>query len=216
MANNLRSPFFLSLISQFLFLQTLFAADAASPVTEIEARLLNAPQVILVFEITATGGVEADLQGTLALRGKQDIELEVIGTFAGQDLDLMIQSAESGLLLGSKEAPRTIAMPAALRESIVIGFTRMGILHNIARLIGGSPPDHGDGGVADWVTIESVNKTADSRRLTFDILVDGQPSGSAVLHLDPLGMVVKREQKVEFPQGTMVVTENYSNFQVSF
>ena len=216
MANYLRKIQCFSLLSQLLLVQTLFAADAVNPVTELEAKLLNVAQVSLEFEIIATGGVEADLRGSLALRGKQGIELAVTGTFAGEDLDLVMHSTDAGLLFGSKDAPRSIAMPAAIRESIVVGFTRMGILHNIARLAGGSPPDRGEGGVSGWVTVNSVAKSADGRHLSFDIVVAGQPSGSAVLLLDPFGMVVKRDQAVEFPGGTMVVVENYSNIQVSF
>ena len=216
MRNFAYEALLLSLLSHLLGLQGAVAAEINNSLTEIEAKLLSAPQVILGFEITATGGVEANLQGSLALRGKDEIELTVSGNFACDEIDLMIHNAEDGLLIGAKDSPRTIAMPAALRDSVVIGFTRMGILHNIARLSAGAPPDHSEGGVGNWVTVNEVTKSPDERHLSFDIIVAGQSSGSAKLLLDPFGMVVKRDQTVEFPGGTMVVVENYTNIQVSF
>ncbi len=206
----------LLVLSQFLVVQLVLAAEEINPVIELEARLLNAPQVSLAFTIKATGAVQADLEGTLAVRGEETIELTVAGTFADEELEMIIISGATGLEFGAKDAPRTIAMPAALRESVLIGLTRMGILHNIARLAGGSPPDHGEGGVQDWVKVSSAIKSLDARSLTFDIVVDGQPAGSAALRLDPFGMVVHRQQTVEFPFGAMEVEEDYFNVQVSF
>jgi len=42
-------------------------------------------------------------------------------------------------------------VPPEVREALVIGLTRMGILHNLARLVAGVPPDRASGGVRDWV-----------------------------------------------------------------
>jgi len=208
--------FGLLMLGQLLCLNGLLAAENDGSMAELEAKLLNAGQVILGFEISATGSVEAELEGTLALRGKEGIELAVTGSFGGEELDLILQNSDSQLLFGPADSPSAIEMPAAMREAVIIGLTRMGLLHNIVRLAGGSAPDHSDGGVAEWVTAQSVAKSADARRITFDIVVDGEPSGSAALRLDPFGMMVKRDQTVAFPQGDMVVVENYFNLQVSF
>ncbi len=193
-----------------------FSAADEGPVAELEAKLLNAPQVILAFEVTASGAVAADLKGSLMLKGNQEASLLVAGSFAGQAIDLMLLNSDTELQLGPVDSPVSVETPDSLRESIIIGLTRMGVLHNIARLISGSPPDHSEGGVQEWVTTESAIKSTDGRSLSFNIVVDGQPSGAATLRLDPFGMVVKREQTVEFPEGVMIVTENYSNIQVSF
>ena len=56
------------------------------------------------------------LQGTLALRGKDEIELAVTGSFAGEEVDLIIENSDEGLLIGAKDSPRTIAMPIAERQ----------------------------------------------------------------------------------------------------
>ena len=53
----------------------------------------------------------------------------------------------------------TGATPPALNEAIVIGLTRMGHLHNIAVLTGGLPPDHSDGGAADWVRVANFARS---------------------------------------------------------
>jgi hypothetical protein len=47
--------------------------------------------------------------------------------------------------------------PAGLTEALVLGFTRMGILHNLARLTRGAAPDHADGGVREWVEVRDVH-----------------------------------------------------------
>jgi hypothetical protein len=95
----------------------------------------------------------------------------------------------------------------------MIGFVRMGILHNLARLVAGAGPDHADGGVADWVVLSEHGVTADDATSHFAIQVAGQPAGNASLEFDG-ERLLRREQSVDFPGGTMSVTEEYSAFQV--
>jgi hypothetical protein len=105
--------------------------------------------------------------------------------------------------------------PDHLRTALVLGLTRMGILHNLARLNGGRPPDHGDGNVREWVvprdvTWLGVNEGNDSPRgVRFAIEVAGARTAEASLWLDREGWPQRRTQTVRFPGGEMQVTEEY-------
>lgn len=78
----------------------------------------------------------------------------------------------------------------------------MGILNNLARLTGAREPDHADGGVREWVVVDSLPGRGDGA-LTFDIVVAGQPAGSAALAVDEAGRPTVRHQTVRFPGGEM-------------
>lgn len=93
----------------------------------------------------------------------------------------------------------------------------MGVLHNLAMLVGGAPPDHAAGGVEDWVQTVDHRRPVpsgpppgpDGEAVTFGLVVGGEPSGTATLWLDDRGVPVRREQTVEFPEGVMRVVERY-------
>ena len=103
----------------------------------------------------------------------------------------------------------------------VIGLTRQGLLHNLAMLTAGRPPDHADGGVAEWVEVvepqlgpPEVFGEGQARPLEFAITVSDQPVGHATLWLDDRGLPIERRQVVNFPEGQMRVTERYTEFVV--
>ena len=98
----------------------------------------------------------------------------------------------------------------------MIGLTRMGILHNLALMTAGQAPDHGEGGVREWVTVSDFKGgkvTDDSREVwvrSFQITVAGAPSGSAALWIDAAtGDPLRRSQTVQFETGEMKVIEEY-------
>ncbi|MCA9648968.1 MAG: hypothetical protein H6712_32330 [Myxococcales bacterium] len=188
-------------------------ASAETAFQELEQRLL-AEGTRLRFHITAEGAVEVDLRGEL--RVDDELDLRVKGLFAGEAYELRLWT-QGDLLLGGPvgtpafEQPR----PAALAPAIVVGLTRMGLLHNIAVLIAGAPPDHGEGGVEQWVQtvghhrVEAGAEEGEHEGLSFDLVVAGQPSGTATLWLDEDGQPRRRMQAVAFPDGEMRVIERY-------
>ncbi len=171
------------------------------------------PPTRIAFDVTAEGAVAADLTGTLLLGDDGRARLEANGDFAGQALDMtLISDGERMFWTGSEGGADT---PPALRDALGVGFTRMGVLHNLARLSGAAPPDHADGGVAEWVVVTptdaaqvDIPEATDATSVFRDITVAGQPSGSYALEFDGPRPVVRR-QVVEFPQGIMRVTERY-------
>lgn len=182
-----------------------------------EARLLETRPLHVEYRITASGVFTAALEGTLRLDENGGVRLAAGGSFGGQPVNLVLRTEEGLLMGGSGERRFEQPVPGHLSEALLIGMTRMGLLHNLARLTAGKPPDRMAGGVRDWVQATEVR-----HRLTlaadeppddvflFDIVVAGRPSGEAVLYVDQeTGLPRLREQTVRFEQGEMRVREEY-------
>lgn len=197
------------------------APDPAPPTLEALETILADPAttVDIPFQVDATGAMEVGLSGRLALAGEGMALLEVRGTFGGQPLDARLVSDGSRLWwTGAGEAVPT---PPGLREALALGFTRMGVLHNVARLSAGAAPDHAEGGVAEWVTTapDTAGSAPEPRRdrpsLARAVVVSGVPTGSFRLAFLPEGSVpVERRQAVSFPTGVMQVEERYPGVSV--
>ncbi|MCA9704831.1 MAG: hypothetical protein KDK70_03145 [Myxococcales bacterium] len=186
-------------------------SDPETTFGALERDLLRDP-LHLRFDITAEGSVEVSLVGELHLDA--EVELSARGRFAGEDHELHLWTEGDRLRLGPVDAPTLdVPRPPELAPALVVGLTRMGLLHNLAMLVAGVGPDHADGGVADWVaTVEHHRPSpppAEGDALTFGLVVSGQPSGRATLWLDAQGMPLRREQVVDFPDGQMRVVERY-------
>lgn len=188
--------------------------DAASRLDELERRLLAADTVRFDFRVNAEGAVEAALVGALKIEGG-GIELTGTGHFAGQPVEVFLMSDGEHYEFGDPRSSQSLTEPAHLREALLIGFTRMGILHNLARLTGGETPDHADGGVREWVTVDSVLvDPTDSAAISFGLTVAGTRAGVASLHIGTTGLPVMRRQTVAFPSGDMRVEERYSTVTI--
>ncbi|HED66644.1 MAG TPA: hypothetical protein ENJ09_13940 [Planctomycetes bacterium] len=228
MESNLQDPFVLDerfpsvramhFASRSSFLVPLFLAcawlpscrsaftmdDPALAFARLEDRLAAASVVSLEFHVTAEGAVAADLRGSLRIEGEREVHLRAQGSFAGQDVRL----SSDWETRGRARAPESARQ---LREAILVGWTRMGILHNLARLSEHEGIDHAEGGVREWVTVGSFRtESGRSRDLTFDLSVAGRPAGTATLKLGLLGDPMRRRQTVHFPSGDMRVVEEYS------
>ena len=185
-------------------------SSPAAAFAGFEQLLLAEPRLCIRFRIESSGALVAALEGRARFdHAEAPTTLLAKGEFGGEQVDLSLVAARGDMWIKGEAAAKPV--PSALQEALVIGFTRMGLLHNLAMLTARQPPDHGDGGVQDWV--EVVNVTG-AGPYAFDILVAGQPSGSAVLHLDERGLPVRRTQSVEFPSGTMEVVEHYTRFEL--
>jgi hypothetical protein len=195
-------------------------ADPESLFTALETRLLGARTVDVVYDITSEGSIPSAVRGTLTLATGNRADMSPAGTFMNMPADLAIVSDGSRMSIRSDTTVVLSATPPFLNEAIVIGFTRMGHLHNIAVLTGGLPPDHSDGGAADWVRVANFARS-DSvgapdptwATVAFDIFVGERKVGHATLWLDPAtGLPAGRAQTVFFPSGDMRVIERYVRF----
>jgi hypothetical protein len=188
--------------------------EAGEFLSVLEERLLGDGTGQLEFQVRAEGAFEAELSGIVDSGEDRRVELEADGTFGGEFVTLSLTVRGGRLLGGSSDRRFDEPVPPELHEAVVIGLTRMGILHNLARLVGGMPPDRAGGGVQGWVEAREVewrvdNVEAGRRGVTFEIWVEDQPAGEAALWLDAEGELVGRDQVVRFPGGEMVVRERY-------
>ncbi len=195
--------------------------DPAARMQALEARLLDATAVHVEFEISASidgAGAAGDttLRGVLSLDRSGRILLAAGGTFAGAVGEVHFEC--DGTTMRGTAGKGRFELPCApeLGPAVLLGLTRMGVLHNIARLWSARPPDHADGGVDEWVTTTAHARARDDSddALGFEIAVDGQRVGSAVLELDAVGVPHVREQVVDFPGGAMHVVERYEAFAI--
>jgi hypothetical protein len=182
--------------------------DPAARFDELESRLLARTALCLGFHITSEGAVLSDLRGVFELGPGGVTRLGADGSFAGGTIQLHLRAAEGEYAYGNAATSTTAPVPPHLREALLIGMTRMGLLHNLAMLSGGAPPDRADGGVREWTTVSSVAEDADA--LTFDLTVSGEPAGVVRLQLDADGLPAQRWQTVMFPEGEMRVIERYT------
>jgi hypothetical protein len=142
------------------------------------------------------------------------------GVFAGDSVDLFLRARGDEYEYGNGPARSRASRPDFLMEAVGVGFTRMGLLHNLAMLVANQPPDHADGGVREWVTVDSLSyvevegEESAPRAVAFSIFVGGSAVGTATLELDDRGLPRVRRQAVLFPSGEMRVVERYHSASI--
>ncbi len=196
------------------------AAEAA--LSALEQTLLDAARINVNFDIRAVGAVQASLSGSALIGPGNAARIVADGQFEGTASAIMLAADAKSMHGGNGDLQFESDAAPALREGLVIGLIRMGLLHNLAILSGGAPPDGIDGTVQDWVTYSNVTIEADeniggiaTRRFRFTVVVDGQPSAIADLWVETeTGLPVRRVQIVNFADGEMRVLEQYPEFSV--
>lgn len=186
---------------------------------ELEAELI-AGEYRLEYAIVAEGAIAATVTGLLVVT-EDGVQLRAQGRLA--ERPLAVEFTADGERMRGKSGERSFDLPHAdaLREALAVGLTRMGLLHNIAVLGRGRPPDRADGGVQEWararalgrerrVTTIATDEALPERRLSMDVVVNGTPAARATLWLDGDGLPLERHQVVTFPEGEMRVRERYA------
>lgn len=199
------------------------ARDPASVMEDLERRLLSADTLRLEFVIESTGAIASRFEGTLEWRGDESLALVATGEFAGQPQELELRADATTLSTFVGGQPRWSGpRPPALVEAIVVGFSHMGLLHNLAVLTGGMGPDHAEGGVREWLDADELVALPPERRgalelhgIEFVIVVAGNASATTSVWLDAAGLPVERSSVVQFPEGEMRVSERYSNVVIT-
>jgi hypothetical protein len=181
---------------------------------ELEERLVRTEHAELEFWVVSEGAFSSSLAGELTIRDGNAVSLEGRGRFGPDTVSVWLEGTPGKMRWGTLEESFEDGVPPELREGVVIGLTRMGVLHNLARLVSGAPPDRTDGSVRSWVEVEEMAWREENSRpgeygLSFRIRVGAEPAGRAVLWLDSEGEMVGRDQVVEFPGGEMRVEERY-------
>lgn len=192
--------------------------DGAARLEALERRLAT-DAVRLRFDVTSAGILETRMVGLLEMEGDR-VRWEARGTFAAQAVELFFDA--DGTQMRGRGGARAfeLSQPAQLREAIAVGIVRMGILHSLAMLASGAPPDHAEGGVREWLSLkvldgaptvavmEPVHDALPADPLTFDVRVGGEPSVHATLWVED-GLPRERQQQTRFPEGEMTVREAF-------
>lgn len=208
-------------------------------VRTLERRLLDAARVQVVFAIESHGAVEAKLRGILVVGPDHRMLLDAQGTFAGEVGVARIECDGTTMRGHSGNARLEMPCPSGLAPALLLGLVRMGVLHNVARAWSAKPPETSTTPPRDataapaeamdaWVTSAkhrpaqtAVSSGEGGTGVAFDIIVDGQPVGDAMLLLDAAGLPTLREQTVHFPGGPdepdseMHVVERYESVELT-
>jgi hypothetical protein len=199
---------------------TILERDATSDVSEaelvfaeLEARLLADPPVSGSFRVEVSGAL------SMALEGEMDLEPmhgRVMATGQVGEDDVELGYYHDGSLLWVQGRDATVNHPHApeLELALIIGFTRMGLAHNLGRFMAGELPDHPSVEISHWVQTRDLalgqGIPGATRALSFSIVVDDQAWGSATLWLaDDTGLPVRREQIAQYPSGEIRIVETY-------
>jgi hypothetical protein len=209
-------------------------ADPQAAFKALSDRLLAASSIDVAVEVESGAPYPSLLTGTLALGPANQLAISIDGEFKGEPVNLRLRS-NAGRLVGGPhgdgDATVDVPTPPKLTEAVIVGMLGMGLLHNLALISFGMPPDHAAGGAAEWVVTSGhtwdTGRDASiggvpGRALSFEIAVEGHPVGEATLWLDATtGLPLKREVDVHFSgegeggaSGTMHVSETYLKFAV--
>jgi len=196
--------------------EALADEEADTAFAELENRLLT-DDFSLAFDIVSSDPYPAHLQGIADLRGTDQVKVEADGEFAGQAAAIRLMARDGTMIGGNGASGFEQSTPDALREAMVLGLTRMGLLHNLAVMSAGAPPDHAGGGVRDWVQVKDLRREtgviidgSPAVAFHFTVVVSGVDAATAVLWVDAeTGLPVRRRQVVRFDGGEMGVTETY-------
>ncbi len=184
---------------------------------ELEEKLLKEPSLHFKFEITSQGSVDSSLHGQLRLKNGNKVEIQFSGTYQSRPVSVRFESDAKRMHWVAGDRKYELPTPKALNEGLVVGFTRMGLLHNLSALLAGKPPDHTDGSVEEWVQVSDFLFAAPDpssklrgRSIRFRISVDGKYVGDADYWISPLTRTpVERRQTVHLAEGDMKVVESY-------
>lgn len=189
--------------------------------TLLEERLLNEEYLFTGASVLADSAMEATLAAKLWTAPNGQARLTAEGVMTGfVDENATIRFVSDGTnMAGGRSA--TVGFesgtPRELNKALILGLTRMGIMHNLFQLFTGSPPEFADGGLEDVLEVHSfewlepiVVRRWLTRPMRFTVRVNGEDSGEATLFIvRDTGLPNKRVQTVDFAQGQMVVTELY-------
>lgn len=166
------------------------AVPGAEQFAALEAQLLAADPFILRFHIESKGAISALAKGDV-VRIRNAFSLHAYGKVGSEDRggDLKLDNA-----------------PEATRRTVILGMTRMGLLHNIDRLYN---HEEVEADIDQRVEVANVTWDPVPRKFAFDIMVNGAKTSEAELWVDESNRPVQRHVVVHFPKGDMTVRESY-------
>lgn len=162
------------------------------------------------FTVSSEGIFSSSFEGWISHEGGE-LAMVADGLWANDPVMVSAETSRDLLVLNTPTQVERIEREPFLATAVFVGISRMGVLHNLARLVAGKGPDRADGSVRQWVEARNIQFAGDGMRaIKFEIWVSGQKSGTATMQIDPETFLpTRRDQTVEFPSGTMNVVETY-------
>lgn len=187
------------------------------PATEefarLEARLLAAESLALSGTAIAQGVVTAELDFSLHATKAGWVDFRIQGLFMSETVDRRFTSNSEVQCVAEVAESRRVTAPY-LWEALILGLTRMGIMHNMALLVNGSGPDFADEGLHNVVGFQSFANLDELGAIAWQVVFRGQPTAMAHLWIRD-GLPTRREQRVSFAEGDMRVDEAYHVFELN-
>ncbi len=157
----------------------------------MERKLLSEqPALQLHVDSHATGAVKADASTDLSVGPEVRIHSE--GALMGKPLAVDYDQPSN----------------PGLRDAVIVGLARMGMLHNVVNLAQGGGIDHADKDVREWLKPVKFRRVKGG--VAYKVTVDGKESGEATLLINAkTKLPSKRTLTVHFGNGDMKVSETY-------
>jgi hypothetical protein len=142
--------------------------EAEGLFSDLENKLLRSRLIHLECQVSSTGANVVDFSGQVDIKKNRVVELSFFGRFDGRQTDPILNSDGRRLSGGSTKEQFDLPAEPALAEALIIGFTRMGILHNLASFSSGAMPEKAGGGARDWVEVGEF-RTEESEELESEL-----------------------------------------------
>lgn len=189
--------------------QRLAAAERALTDEPFRARLT----------VHSAGAVDSTFIGALVMDGDR-VALTASGSFAGTPVELSFQA--DGERMRGKGGARDfdLPQPPGLRDVLGVSIVRMGLLHTLAMLSVGQPPDVPQGDVRAWLVVtpqpgaptvavmEPFHAALPTDPVTFRTAVAGDDSLTATVWIEG-DVLLERQQETRFGEETMTVLEAF-------
>ena len=192
--------------------------DPTARIVAAEDLLIEAPQRAR-FIIDSRGAFESHFVGALVMEGAR-IQITASGRFGDKPVEVALD-ADGTRMRGTGGAQAfDLPQPEGLREALAVGIMRMGLLHTLAMLVAGRPPDVPEGDVRAWLTLtpdpqaptvavmEPHHQDLPPDPITFRGAVAGNESITATVWIEE-GVLLERQQETRFEGGTMEVREAF-------
>jgi hypothetical protein len=157
---------------------------------QMEEALVRQPVEGKVFS-HADGSVSADIEATLTIGG--DTKIDYKGNVMGKDVDSTYKAATT----------------PELRDAILIGMARMGLLHNIVSFTRDRPPANVEGHVREALIAHDFAK-APGGGISYKLRAGNREMGESVIKINSKShFPMSRQFTAHLDNGDMHVSETY-------
>lgn len=193
-------------------------ADLEARIAAAERTLVDAP-VRSRFHVRSSGAFDSRFVGSLVMEGER-VRISAAGRFGGRPVEVSLVA--DGARMRGEGGARSFDLPQPphLREVLGVSIVRMGLLHTLAMLVAGRPPDVPEDDARTWLVLtpqpgaptvavmEPHHANLPTDPITFRTSVAGDESISATVWIEE-AVLLERQQTTRFDEETMEVLEAF-------